>query len=388
MNHILAWLRSKRDILLLSGLLLLFVIGLYSINGLFYKIDSKTRLNILPENLVSAPLNLALDSSFRIESATKQSNGFSMYSFWAVDSNSVIFNRMQPSYTGIKLSMLFMDDNEVKDIETNSNLGVGISADRKKIIYTGYESGKNEPEVYSYEWKSGASEKLNQDQAYYRVFVGDNKYISFDGFFFNEVDLTTKKITKLLTLDTIGSEFSHFTENDSLNETIAHPESMTTSEDKNYMYMMIHFGENNEGIYRYSLNGGDSEIFTHAEQIYQYSLYKDESILLLGQVNGTRGLYLYDSQYKQYKLLKKGSFLGFEIDKDGSRIAYMEMLENQRDKNELHVAYLKNDELQSDTVIYRNIQDFNKMSWFENSLFVGGSSLSTSEIYRFTFRMW
>lgn len=74
--------------------------------------------------------------------------------------------------------------------------------------------------------------------------------------------------------------------------------------------------------------------------------------MLMGRVDGTRGLFLYDSS-----------------------------------NNELHVTYLRNDTLQSDTIIYRNVQDFYQLTWLEDSLFVAGSTRDTSEIYRFTFKV-
>ena len=64
----------------------------------------------------------------------------------------------------------------------------------------------------------------------------------------------------------------------------------------------------------------------------------------------------------------------------------MNTLEDQ--KNELHIAFLNDQSLSSDTVIYRNINHFIKLKWFEEELFLVTSSTSKSELYRFSFKAW
>ncbi|MEK3786531.1 hypothetical protein [Paenibacillus sp. FSL K6-1230] len=135
---------------------------------------------------------------------------------------------------------------------------------------------------------------------------------------------------------------------------MADPDSITISKDQASIFMVVYLGQGNEAIYRYALQDAkDDELFIRAEEILQYSLLNNGDIMLMGRVDGTRGLFLYDSS-----------------------------------NNELHVTYLRNDTLQSDTIIYRNVQDFYQLTWLEDSLFVAGSTRDTSEIYRFTFKVW
>ncbi|WP_233426144.1 hypothetical protein [Paenibacillus massiliensis] len=375
--------------LILAGLLLFFVSGLYGISGLFTALTTKARLTILPESLVSQPLTPPSDSAFLLESATKQSNRFPMYGFWVADSNTILFNSIYSSYQGIKLSLLRMDDNAVQDLVTNTDYGVDFTYDRTKIIYTRYKQGSRSPETFSYDWKSGESETLGQDQAYKRVFLNENVYVGYDDTGYKEVDLSSGKERKLFTHEELAFRMSQFDASESDNGMMANPDSITISKDQASIFMVVYLGQGNEAIYRYALQDAkDDELFIRAEEILQYSLLNNGDIMLMGRVDGTRGLFLYDSSNKEYKLLKKGDFLGFEWDESRSRLAYLQILDEQRSNNELHVTYLRNGTLQSDTIIYRNIQDFYQLTWLEDSLFVAGSTRDTSEIYRFTFKVW
>ncbi|MFB5761364.1 hypothetical protein ACE5LO_13280 [Paenibacillus medicaginis] len=282
-----------------------------------------------------------------------------------------------------------MDDNAVQDIVTNTDYRVDFTYDRTKIIYTRYKQGSKNPETFTYDWKNGVSQKLGQNQAYKRIFLNENVYVGFDDTGYKEVDLSSGKERELFTYKEFPSRLSRFVANVSENGVVTNPDSMTISKDRNHIFMVFALGQNNEGIYRYSLQDDkNDELIVRAEEILQYSLLNNGDIMLNGRVNGTSGIFLYDSSNKEYKMLKKGDFLGFEWDESRSRLAYMQMLDEQRSKNELHVAYLRNDILQSDTIIYRNIQSFYKLTWLEDSLFVGGSTLDSSEIYRFTFKVW
>ncbi|WP_018752926.1 hypothetical protein [Paenibacillus sanguinis] len=389
MRHICQWLRGKRDVFILAGLLLFFVSGLYGIGGLFTGMNTKPRLTIIPESLVSQHLTPPSDSAFLIESATKQSNRFAMYGFWVADSNTILLNSIYPAFQGVRLSLLHMDDNAVQDIVTNTDYGVDFTYDRTKIVYTRYKQDRKGAETFSYDWKNGVSQKLDQNQAYKRLFLNENVYVGYDDTGYMEVDLSSGKERRFYTHEELASRLSRFTASVSDNEVLALPDSMAISKDQKHLYMIVSFRANDEAIYRYSLKDDqDDELFIRAEEILQYALLNNGDFMLMGRVDGTSGIFLYDPGEKEYEVLLKGDFLGFEWDESRSRLAYIQMLDGQWSKNELHVAYLRNNRLQSDTIIYRNVQDFYKLAWWEDSLFVGGSTLDSSEIYRFTFKVW
>lgn len=378
----------NRNLFVLFGLLLVFIVGLYSINFIFEQ-NSETRLVILPEKHNNEALIASPNTSFRIQSATKQRNSFAMYNFFAADANTVLLNRMQSSFTGIKLSMLHMDDNEVKDVAQNTGFEVAFTPDRQQAVFTRYGSNEKEYQIYAYDWKKNKTQELQQDAAYIREFISNDTYIGFDGSGFNKVNIVTGEIQSLFNLEEISSRISKLAGTKSKSEIMPIPETMMMSPSHREMYMIAILHGNQEQLYQFSLEDPDKdEALAPIQLIEQYTLLHDGDFIILGEVNDTHGLYLYDKGSRQYKLLKKGDIGGYDYDPGSSRIAYLQTLDNQKVKNELHVAYVKDDSLHSDTVIYRNIQDFFKMSWLEDNLFVGGSSMEASEIYRFTFRVW
>lgn len=378
----------NRNLFVLFGLLLVFIVGLYSINFIFEQ-NSETRLVILPEKHNNEALIASPNTSFRIQSATKQRNSFAMYNFFAADANTVLLNRMQSSFTGIKLSMLHMDDNEVKDVAQNTGFEVAFTPDRQQAVFTRYGSNEKEYQIYAYDWKKNKTQELEQDAAYMREFISNDTYIGFDGSGFNKVNIVTGEIQSLFNLEEISSRISKLAGTKSKSEIIPIPETMMMSPSHREMYMIAILHENQEQLYQFSLEDPDKdEALAPIQLIEQYTLLQDGDFIILGEVDDTHGLYLYDKGSRQYKLLKKGDIGGYDYDPGSSRIAYLQTLDNQKVKNELHAAYVKDDSLHSDTVIYRNIQDFFKMSWLEDNLFVGGSSMEASEIYRFTFRVW
>ncbi|CAH1219257.1 hypothetical protein [Paenibacillus sp. JJ-223] len=390
MNKGWNWLKDKRDIVLLAGMLVAFVGGLYGIGSLFGIVSAKPRLVVLPESRVGGALALAPepDSSFRLESASKQQNDFPMFDFRVAEQNAIFLNRFRASYSGVKLSMLYMDDNHVKDIATNTDFGMALSPDGTKVVYSRYDE-RNKPQLYAYDWKKGTHRKLKDDHAYWREFIGDDVYVAYDDDQYKKVDLTTGDQDSIITHDELSSRVSRLAGNTASKDVLTMPESVAVSKDRRFFYVTVQYGENKEGIYRMSLKDGEQdELLAKTEYIQEFSVLNNGSIVMLGEVNGTHGLYLYKPENKEFKLLHKGDIYGFGMDEDRSRIAYLDVLDNQEGQNELHVAYLKNGALSSDTVIYRNIQDFYKLLWSGDSLFVGGSSMDISEIYRFTFRVW
>lgn len=388
MNYLWEWIRGKGNLLVLSGLLLVFIVGLYSINFIFEQ-DFETRLVILPQQQNGGALIASPNTSFRVESATKQSNSFPMYDFFVADSNTVLLNRMQSSYTGIKLSVLHMDDNEVKDVSKNTGYGLAFTPDRKQAVFTQYGSSGNDNYAYVYDWNSGELEQFGQDNAYFREFIDSSTYIGFDGVNFVEGSLDSDEQKNLFTLEELQLRIARLSGNVKEDDVLLYPEITMTDSNNQYMHMLVQLDENNMALYRLSLQDDEKDaIIARMSEIYQYIVLSNGDFLISGMLDNTFGLYLYEGQDEQFTLLKKGDILDFDFDEQTSRLAYVQMLDNQMGKNELHAVYLQDKAFKSDTIIYRNIQDLIKVTWLGDDLFVGGSSLDSSGIYRFTFSVW
>ncbi|MEK4662286.1 hypothetical protein MHH93_10330 [Priestia sp. FSL H7-0729] len=387
MRHPGFW-RKNRDRLMLSGLLIAFVGGIFGIGSLFSIANLKPRTVILPSQQFNNRLAPPPSSTIQIESATKIPNDFAIFDFEVVDRNTIIINHLEPSYSRLQLSLLHLDDNAVKSIASNTDYGVAISPDHKKIIYSQYRPGQVQKTTYEYVIESGERRKLPNDNSYYRVFTGNQSYIGQDDLLFKHVDLSQDTSHVIYTHEELMGIFTGSTQGKDSKDTFIFTDVLQVSEDLKQFYMLVML-KDNYAIYRASLEGAhEVKAYAAMEDIQQFKLLKNGDMLIQGTMNKVQGLYRYRAAQEQYDLILEGSIWNFELDSDESRIAYFYPMDNQNLKNELHIAYLNENKLSSDTVIYRNIDSFINLKWNDDELFAVGSTMDKSEMYRFSFRAW
>ncbi|PQP83198.1 hypothetical protein C0Q44_00215 [Paenibacillus sp. PCH8] len=302
------------------------------------------------------------------------------------DRNTIVVNSPGQSYSGLQLSLLYLDDNQVKDIGGNTDYGVFLSPDRKKLIYSQYRTGMNQRTTFAYDLESGERRKLGNDNSFYRRFVGNGTYVGQDELTFRQMNLSTGKSRVLYTHKELMSMMTDVSEVKNASDTFIIMDLFEVSQDQKEIYMLVML-KDEFTIYRVSLQD-DYQVKTYMtmKDIQQFRLLKNGDMIIQGEVDKVQGLYRYRAKQDQLDLLVKGTFWNFDLAADESRIAYVRSMENQ--KNEVHIAYLDENKLSSDTVIYRNIEHFIKLKWMEDELFVAGSSTEKSELYRFSFRAW
>lgn len=378
--------RNQRDRFILSGLLLIFVGGIFGIGSLFSIGNLKPRTVILPSEQFNSALAPPPSSTIQIESATKIPNDFGIYDFDVVDRNTIVVNSPEKSYSGLKLSLLSLDDNKVKDIGGNTDYGVLLSPDRKKLVYSQYRSGQVQRTTFGYDLSTGERSKFGQDNSYYRTFVGNNTYIGQDELAFSQMNMSTGKARVIYTHQDLMSMLTDASDVKSASDTFIVMDVFEVSPDLKQAYILVML-KDSFGIYRISLED-DHEVtmVMKMKDIQQFRLLKNGDMIVQGEDNNVQGLYRYSAEQGQLHLLMKGTYWNFDLDADESRLAYVIPMDNQN--NEVHIAYLNDNELSSDTVIYRNIENFMKLKWNDDELFVVGSSLDKSELYRFSFRAW
>ncbi|WP_440116788.1 hypothetical protein [Paenibacillus sp. QZ-Y1] len=385
MRHPGFW-RNNRDRLMLSGLLIAFVGGIFGIGSLFSIGNLKPRTVILPSEQFNSRLAPPPSSTIQIESATKIPNDFAIYDFDVVDRDTLVVNGPDHSYSGLQLFLLNLDDNQVKDIGGNTDYGVALSPDRKKLIYSQYRAGQTRRTIFEYDIESGERRKLGNDNSYYRQFVGNNTYIGQDDLTLKQMDLSTGKKRVLYTHKELLTRVTGMSEAKSPSDTFIIMDVFEVSQDMKQVYILAML-KDKFTIYGVSLED-DREVKTYMtmKDIQQFRPLKNGDMIIQGEVDNVQGLYRYRAEQDQLDLLVKGTSWNFDLAADESHIAYVRSIENQ--KNEVHIAYLNDSKLSSDTVIYRNIDNFIKLKWINDELFVVGSSTEKSELYRFSFRAW
>ncbi|MEY8743948.1 hypothetical protein AB9M62_31800 [Bacillales bacterium AN1005] len=378
--------RNHRDRLMLFGLLIVFACGIFGIGSLFSIGNLKPRTVILPSEQFNSALAPPPSSTIQIESATKIPNDFGIYDFDVVDRNTLVVNGPEKSYTGLKLSLLSLDDNKVKDIGGNTDYGVFLSPDRKKLVYSQYRSGQVQRITFGYDLSTEERSKFGQDNSYYRMFVGNNTYIGQDELAFSQMNMSTGKARVIYTHQELMSMLTDASDVKNASDTFIVMDAFEVSPDLKQAYILVML-KDSFAIYRISLED-DHEVtmVMKMKDIQQFRLLKNGDMIVQGEDNNVQGLYRYNAEQGQLHLLLKGTYWNFDLDADESRLAYVIPMDNQN--NEVHIAYLNDNELSSDTVIYRNIENFMKLKWNDDELFVVGSSLDKSELYRFSFRAW
>jgi hypothetical protein len=325
-------------------------------------------------------------STIQIESATKIPNDFVIYDFDIGDRNTIVVNSTERSYTGLRLLKLHLDDNQVNEISSNTDFGVVLSPDRTKLMYAQYRSGQAQRTAFIYDMKSGERTKLGKEHSYFREFLSNETSISHDERGFIQTELKTGKEEILFSDEAMMKKAGVETYEDKSGKNYIVIDSFEISQDMKQAYVLV-MHKNDFAVYRVSLEKNpDVSLYLRSQDIQQYHLLKNGDMIFQGEVNQVQGLYRYQVENNKLSLLAKGTFWNFDLSADESRIAYLNTLENQ--KNELHIAFLNDQSLSSDTVIYRNINNFIKLKWFGEELFLASSTVSKSELYRFSFKAW
>ncbi|WP_342554459.1 hypothetical protein [Paenibacillus sp. FSL R7-0652] len=385
MKHTGFW-HKHRDKLMLSGLLIAFVGGIFGIGSLFSIGQLKPRTVILPGAQFDSRLAPPASSTIQIESATKIPNDFVIYDFDIGDRNTIVVNSTERSYSGLRLLKLYLDDNQVEEISSNTDFGVVLSPDRTKLMYAQYRSGQAQRAAFMYDMKSGERTKLGKEQSYFREFLNNDTSISHDERGFIQTDLKTGQEQVLFSDETMMKKVGIDTHEDKSGKNYIVIDSFEISPNLKQAYVLV-MHKDNYAVYRVSIEKNpDVSLYLQLKDIQQYHLLKNGDMIFQGEVDQVQGLYRYQAEKKKLNLLVEGTFWNFDLSADESRIAYVNTLENQ--KNELHIAFLNDQSLSSDTVIYRNINHFIKLKWFEEELFLASSSTSKSELYRFSFKAW
>ncbi|MHA7964152.1 hypothetical protein ACX93W_08395 [Paenibacillus sp. CAU 1782] len=373
---------------LLAGLLLLFVGGIYGISAL-YELGRTSDYRTVTLPAAQNPNTLAEipGTTFKIESVFRQSFDFPIYNIQAVDRNKVVINRPDDpnSFSGIKLSLLAIDEKEVKDIASNVEFDFTLSPDKRELIYGKFGKNWSDMTMNIYQLDSGEQTTFNSKNLFVISFIDNNTFVGLDS---NHLNLVISRNGTQQTL------YGY----DEMTELIAGASGAQQSSDviffsiyqvsldKQGVFFLSQI-KDGYGIYRFGLDTSEdvTEIAT-AEDIQQFFELGDGKFIIQGTVDGKTGIYIYDRSTSSFTLLAEGPIWNMALDDDLTRLGYFSAQDNQN--NELHVAYLENGALLSDTVIYRNIDNLQLMRWHGNDLFLIGGDFEKGELYRFTLNAW
>ncbi|WP_026883962.1 hypothetical protein [Clostridium akagii] len=106
-------------------------------------------------------------------------------------------------------------------------------------------------------------------------------------------------------------------------------------------------------------------------------------VIACSAINNDYGLYLYDIKNKSYKKISVyNKFFNVDISPSGKKIVYGALTNDG--KTEIHVAYLNNDKIINDVVIYKDLKDIINLRWSRDSqmLYFVTQNVSTIEMQK------
>ncbi|GBF77160.1 hypothetical protein PA598K_05691 [Paenibacillus sp. 598K] len=389
MNSISRWLRQQRDSFLLGAMLIIMSGGIYSMGSVYSWFTQEPALTIIEHGGAGDSLRSIPEGALKIESVIRLPLDYPVYTFEVADHQTILINRSSDALSGIRLSALQIEDGEVSDIADNVDYGIVMRPDQQ-VIYIQYGEDWDSSKRYVYNWRQKQSVPSPASSVNPLQVVGDQYMLSFGG--------DTFKLLKLLPDGTSRDSWTFGYEQliqaiasaagTSADQVFIDFESISTlqsPEGEEYLYMMA-MNEEKYGIYRLNLKDmSQAEELMNNPSGLQFTLLEDGMMLLSGAYEGRSGLYLYDLSLGTAKLLTEAQIRNYAINLENGRLAYFT---EQDSRNELHVAYLEDGELMSDTVIYRNIDNMYELKLYDNYLFVSSAVLERTELYRFTISGW
>ncbi|MEK4063344.1 MULTISPECIES: hypothetical protein [unclassified Paenibacillus] len=376
-------LGSYRHYMILGLLLLVFILGFYGLSNIYALSSIDSRTVVLKSSQFNTSLISSNTEAFEIKAVTKLTNNYPIYDLQVRDHNNVILSVPDNSLSGLKIAVLHLDNNQMSDIAENVEYGITLTPDAKQLIYSRFEYGGESlrTNVYSLELNKDLKQ-LNNDNSYSNMFIDHERYLGLSGSDVILTNVSTGEVQQLITYDQLLELIGTAIGSSNLNGiTIRWDIIQKSGQNKVCFLAEIN---SSYGIFEMDLkNTSKVKLVAKSEQINQFLVMNNGDFVLQGKINNTDGLFQYNRGTSQFKLLKEGIITNYALQSDESRIAYFMLNSNQT--GDLHTAYLENGSLDSDTVIYQNIHSAQTMKWHEDDLFIIGSQLSKSEIYRFSF---
>ncbi|MEK5023480.1 hypothetical protein [Paenibacillus sp. FSL M7-1046] len=376
-------LGNYRHYMILGLLLLVFILGFYGLGSIYALSSIDSRTVVLKNSQFNTTLISSNAEAFEIKAVTKLTNNYPIYDLEVRDHNNIIITVPDNSLSGLKIAVLHLDNNQMSDIAENVEYGITLTPDGKQLIYSKFENGGESlrTNVYSLELNKDLKQ-LKNDNSYSNMFIDHERYLGFSGSDVILTNVSTGEVQQLITYDQLLELIGTAIGSSNLNGiTIRWDIIQKSGQNKVCFLAEIN---SSYGIFEMDLkNTSKVKLVAKSEQINQFLVMNNGDFVLQGKINNTDGLFQYNRGTSQFKLLKEGIITNYALQSDESRIAYFMVNSNQI--GDLHAAYLDNGSLDSDTVIYQNIHSAQTMKWHEDDLFIIGSQLSKSEIYRFSF---
>lgn len=383
-----------KHFLIPAAILCFSIIGFYILIGIYNFNFKKSRTFIINKNSfedISSGKN-----GIDITKVTKLDVPYPIVEPDILNNNSLIFTSYNITGTESSISILDFNNNDlsVLKIDGRSNLyGIRVSPDGGKLLVNA-ERKNSAPQncLILYDMESSKVLNILYDATDAEWFPDGSGFIGISAK--NIFHYTLKGSRK----DIIsGSDILKKCDPETYKSISQKGEYVTfkyiydikLSADGNRIYFKY-----NNGLYNLDIKNGklsNIKLMEGDGSIDKYIPLNNGNILFIrNAISGNSGMYIYDSKSKIIRNLLHGNIKLFDVSRDNKRIAY-EYEPTYEDNKEvdrsdmIYAAYLDGYELVSPKVICREYSDYAKWSIDGKNLFVFGSRLGGTRIYKFAF---
>ncbi len=334
----------------------LFISGFYALIYI-YALNTRSPKTVV---IKSSSLNDTSSANSKVDLQIKSVNKLdSAYNI----SNSVIIDNSTLAFTTIKqeddeyngeICDFNIDTNTISEIDNKLAKGLHVLPDKKGLIYYVSDDENSDSKTYLYDFESKKISKTF-DGSVCEIAPDGSTYIgmSKDSLFIQNINTGERK--NLISIKEFVQEAGL-----NLKINLDYLEKMEDLKLRNFKFSLdgkrIYFigtHENEFALYMINLENNNSLEVLVIGNITDSIPLKDGNLIFYGNINGDYGMYLYSINTREYKLLANSNISSLDVITEG-KVAYISS--NNEGINELHIAYLNNDIIESDTRVYSDFK--------------------------------
>ncbi len=365
----------------------LFISGFYALIYIYALNTRSPKTVVIKSSSLNDTSSANSKVDLQIKSVNKLDSAYNISNPVIIDNSTLAFTTIKQEdeeYNG-EICDFNIDTNTISEIDNKLAKGLHVLPDKKGLIYYVSDDENSDSKTYLYDFESkkisktfdGSVCEIAPDSSTYIGMIKDNLFMQ---------NINTGERKNIINIKEFVQEAGL-----NLKINLGYLKKMEDLKLRNFRFSLdgkrIYFigsHENEFALYMINLDNNNSLEVLAIGDITDLTPLKDGNLIFYGNINGDYGMYLYNINTREYKLLVNSNISGLDVTAEG-KVAYISS--NNDRINELHTAYLNNDIIESDNRIYSDLKNVRLLKWSNDGkiLFCINSGLNVSSILRFNF---
>ena len=365
----------------------LFISGFYALIYIYALNTRSPKTVVIKSSSLNDTSSANSKVDLQIKSVNKLDSAYNISNPVIIDNSTLAFTTIKQEdeeYNG-EICDFNIDTNTISEIDNKLAKGLHVLPDKKGLIYYVSDDENSDSKTYLYDFESKKISKTF-DGSVCEIAADSSTYIGMikDNLFMQNINTGERK--NIINIKEFVQEAGL-----NLKINLGYLKKMEDLKLRNFRFSLdgkrIYFigsHENEFALYMINLDNNNSLEVLAIGDITDLTPLKDGNLIFYGNINGDYGMYLYNINTREYKLLVNSNISGLDVTAEG-KVAYISS--NNDRINELHTAYLNNDIIESDNRIYSDLKNVRLLKWSNDGkiLFCINSGLNVSSILRFNF---